>query len=421
MDAGRIRGFTLIELLMTISITTILTGVIVLMLKTSLDAYSFSQQEVLLEKALDDCLGEISGGGFESYGVKDPLEILDVTPTSITFVPVWVDDSQLLKPEHEQSDLLNKNPFILNRPFKAGSFLPITEISTIRQAQETKGQRWKTVPITLKPSQLKDPQKPDDQVFLKGPVDPSSKIRIIFHPDATNFPDCAMTIKWEDNKITRTYQGKTETIPKYNIPGVTLTGFNLQYFDNTNTQVEPKKELISDITAVRISLKVSLGDKTKGGTQTDKNGFTFINIRNTRTTGSGLIIRQGTRIKIPDPKHIRVFSLASVTGIKEGAIIELEARPKVGNIWKISIESGFDGKTPILKKYSIDYPSGTTVYAETINLTTDLPLNFMNLGRNSRYGYGFDKDGHHVVDLEGDVELVVTRMDVDGAALFIRP
>ena len=85
------------------------------------------------------------------------------------------------------------------------------------------------------------------------------------------------------------------------------------------------------------------------------------------------------------------------------------------------IELGYDDKTPILKRYSVQYPAGRTVYAETINLTTDLPLNFMNLGGNGRYDYDFEKETNNVANLEGNVELVVTKMDADGAALFIRP
>ena len=437
------NGLTLIELLVALSIATILIGVVVLMLKTSFDAYSFGQQEVLLEKALDDCLDEISGGGFEEYGIKDSLEVLNVTPTSITFVPLWVDESHTLKPEHEHPELVLKAPFTLNRPFKAGAFLPIAELSAgsrqlSAESRRLKTESWKAVPVTFVLGPRKNPLKPDDEVILNAPVEPGSKIRFLFHPDGANFPDCAMTIsatggsafggKWGGGRIIRTYKGILETIPKYDLPGVTLTDFKLQYFDNTNIEIEPKAELIPDITAVKVSLIATLNTKAASKplaashSPLAKNfGSTFINLRNTRTAGTGLIIRQGTRIKIPDSKHIRVFSLANVAGVKEGGTIELEARPKKGNIWKMIIELGYDDKTPILKRYSVQYPAGRTVYAETISLTTDLPLNFMNLGGNGRYDYDFDKDTNNVANLEGNVELVVTKMDADGAALFIRP
>jgi hypothetical protein len=76
---------------------------------------------------------------------------------------------------------------------------------------------------------------------------------------------------------------------------------------------------------------------------------------------------------------------------------------------------------PVIKEYSIDYPPGLTVYSETINQTTDLPLNFLAIGKNGRYDYDYDDNTENVVDLKGKVMLTVEKMTVDGAALFIRP
>lgn len=402
---------TLIELLMAMSIAAILAGVAVFMLKTCFDAYSFTQQEILLGKALDTSLEEITGGGFESYGIKDVLEILKVSPNSITFVPLWIDDS------HDAAMLKPDIPITLNRPVKPGTFLPIAEVST----PLAKTQIYKTIPITFIPGAHKDSAKPDDRVSLNTPVNANSKIRFVFQPDATNFSDCAMTIKWEGDRITRTYKGRTESIPPYNIPGVRLSGFRLQYFNNTNTEIDPRPELIHNITAIKLSVEAMIEKGAEQKSPPKKEGFVFVGVRNTRTAGRGLIIQRGSRMKIPDSKHIRVFSLSNVSGIKQGGTIELEARPKKGTIWKIRILLGFDDKTPILRRYLIEYPPGRTVYSETINLTTDLPLNFLNLGANGRYDYDYDKNASNLVNLEGDVELVVTKMDATGATLFIRP
>ena len=126
-------------------------------------------------------------------------------------------------------------------------------------------------------------------------------------------------------------------------------------------------------------------------------------------------------MNIPDSHHIRTLSIANVSQIKEGGTIEIEARPQTGDVWKINIELGFkDGKT-IIKKYSIEYPAGNTVYSEVINMTTNLPLNFLTLGATGRYDYDADSGTGDVVLLEGDVELVVTKMDADAASLYVRP
>lgn len=405
------KGLTLIELIVTIGIATILTGVVVFMLTTSFDTYSFGQQDALLDKALDDCLEEIAGGGLESYGIKDALEILKISPTSITFVPLWIDDS------HNVLTLKPNEPITLNRPVKPASSIPIAEIAGGWSGYGAKEQLWRGIPITFIPGVHRDPLKPDDLVFLNTAVD-ADKIRFLFHPETTNFPECAMTIKWDGTKITRTYKGKTEVIPRYNISGVKLSDLRLQYFDNTNTQLKPTPELIPNISAVRLNLEVVTSDKTNQ--RLSRKGFVFINVRNTRTAGRGLLIQKGMRIKIPDSKNIRAFSLANVSGIKDRGVIELEARPKKGTVWRVRILLGFEDNTCLLKRYSIEYPPGRTVYFETVNLTCDLPLNFLNLG-GGRYDYDFDKNASNLVNLEGEVELVVTKMDASGANLFVRP
>ena len=66
----------------------------------------------------------------DTYGIKDSLTILGATPSSITFVPLWVDDSHAVKSRHANAELAPKTPFILNRPVKPGTFAPIAEISS---------------------------------------------------------------------------------------------------------------------------------------------------------------------------------------------------------------------------------------------------------------------------------------------------
>ena len=376
------------------------------MLKTSFEIYSVGQSELLFVKALDESLEEITGSGIDNYGIRDALQILSVGPSSITFAPLWVDNTHITTSKHEHSKLAAISPFRLNRPFKAGAPMPLAEILTPNG--------WRSIPVTLVSGKHKNPLSPDDLIFLNYPVTAGRKIRFIYHPDASNFPDTAMTLAWKDNLITRTYKGKTESIPKYKIPGVKLSDLKFKYFDNTNTKIEPRAELIPNITAVKASLEINFGNQKR-------NGSNFINLRNTRVVGTGLIIQKGTKLKIPDSSHIRVFSISNIIGVKKGDLIELEARPEKGSAWKIKIELDFDQNTPIIRKYSVEYPSGMPVYSKTVNLSLTLPLNFMNLDTTGRYDYDYDKNTTNVVNVEGDVELVITKMEPNGAALFIRP
>jgi len=381
-----------------------------------------------LEKALDEAMDEVSGASFDDYGIKDALEILEITPTSITFVPMWVDDSHTINSEHQDKRLLEKSPFILNRPVKPGAPLPIAEAlaPNLRNTRE----RWRTVPITFIPGQNKDPLRPDDRVFLNEPVAAQSQIRFIFHPEAKDFSDCAVTIKWEGDRITRKYKGKIQSIPSHNVSGVVLSGFSLRYFDNTNSELVPDKDKIPSITGAQINISTALKNTSEGSmlktpfkpqTRVFKEGVTFVSLRNSRAAGGGLLIQQGTRIKVSDSHGVRMFSLSNVSGIKDNGRIELELKPKKGNIWKVIIELGFDADTPLIKKYSIEYPAGNKIFSQVVNLTTDLPLNFMNLSPTASYGFSGELDKRRLVNVTGDVELMVTRMDARGAMLFIRP
>lgn len=415
MDAAGMKksGLTLVELLISITITSILAGTVVLMLKSALDSYNFVQGEMVLQKVLDETLEEIFEGGFDDYGIKDSIEILNAASKSITSAPLWVDESHNLIPLKPNTEM------ILNRPFKAGATLPIAEASSIPRGNRAM-RRWYTVPITFILGAHADPYKPDDIVMLNKPLPAGSSVRFVYQADAAYFPDCRMEIKWAGDRIIRKYNGKEDIIPKHSIKGVAFTDCDFQYFDNTNTLIPFKqdgsmdKELLPQITAVRVTLKAK-------GMGTNKEVSTFISLRNTRSAGAGIVIRKGTKFKIPDSKHIRMFSLSNVIGVKEGDCIDIEAVSKSGESWKVRMELGIKDNVDVIKKYSIEYPSGMSVYSETINLTTDIPFNFLTLGNNGLYDYDFDKGSQNIVNLEGEVTLTVTRMDCSGAALFIRP
>jgi len=403
---GTKHAFTLIELLIAIAISTILGGATVLMLRSGLDAYIYSEEQALIQKVLGETLEEISGESFKAYGIKDALEILEAKEDSITFLPLWVDDS------HRPSG--KKQKFILNRTFSLGSSLPTLEL------RANDREDFVPAPITFIPHQETSKGKPQDSVIPNEPLATGSQAHIVFQPDPQRFSDVIMRLSWDSlgGRFLRIYINKTEVIPKSKYKGFKLTQARFQYFDNTNMEIPAPvlAQLLSAISAVRISL--SLESKSQGKMW---EASRFINLRNSRAFGKGVIIRKGTQIKIPDSYHIRTFSLGNIMGVKDGDIIQLKAQPQQGKAWRITIELGIKNDLPIIERYTIDYPPGLTVYSEEINLSCDLPFNLLTIGRNGRYDYDFDKDVENVVDLKGDVFLSVEEMTVQGAALFIRP
>ncbi|MCH7504063.1 type II secretion system protein [PVC group bacterium] len=413
------KGLTLLELLIAIAIAGMLTGVTLYMLQASLDAYTYSQQEILLEKAIDDCLEEIIQGGFDNLGVKDSLEILDLGETFIRFVPLWTDETHDPSFVHQSSRTAAQKPFILNRPYKPGSFTPIAEI--LEEVSESGKEKWSQIPVTFVPGEKERARELNDKVYLTQAVRAGDRIRFIFHPDAEHFPDCAMTLSWKDDSLSRTYRGLTQSIPGRLPSGGKISQCHFQYFNNMNQELSPLKVNIPNISAVKVSVTASIGHAQEKDIQTQKTGTAFVHMRNTRSSGSGLLIAEGTRIRIPDSEHIRVFSLANIRTFESGDRIVLEAKPETGRMWRIQVTLGYDHDAPVITKYMVEYPPGHVVLSENVNLTTDIPLNFLSLGPDGRYDYDFDKGKENVVFLRGLVDLEVVKMEPRGAALFVRP
>ena len=212
----------------------------------------------------------------------------------------------------------------------------------------------------------------------------------------------------------------TQSIPERLPKGVKISQCHFQYFNNMNQGLSPLKENIPNISAVKVSVTASMKHPQEKDIQTQKTGTAFIHIRNTRSSGSGLLIAEGTRIRIPDSVHIRVFSLANIRALQAGDRIVLEAKPETGRVWRVQVTLGYDHDLPVITKYTVEYPPGHIVLSENVNLTTDIPLNFLSLGPDGRYDYDFDKGKENVVFLRGLVDLEVIKMEPRGAALIVR-
>jgi prepilin-type N-terminal cleavage/methylation domain-containing protein len=400
------NGLTLLELLITIAISSLLGATTVLMLRSSLDAYLYGEEQALINKILDDTLEEISGESFKNYGIKDALQILEARQDAIIFIPLWIDDSHRITTRNQR--------LILNRPFDSGSAIPTLEFRTKDR------EIFEPAPITFIPRQGTIGALQKDVVIPKASLATGSQVNIIFQPDSRISSDVIMRLNWDSQtgQFLRTYKNKTERIPKGQYKGIRLTQARFQYFDNSNTEIVPPvpEQLLSAISAVKISLTLESTAQIK-----KRQAFTFINLRNSRTFGKGITVRKGMQMKIPDSRGIRTLALGNILGIKEGDIIQLKAQPQQGKAWRITVEFGIKNELPIIKKYTIEYPPGFAVYSEKIDASTDAPFNLLNIGKNGRYDYDFDDGIENAVDLKGEVNLFVEEMTAQGAAIFVRP
>lgn len=407
------HGFTLIEFLIVIALIGIIGSVLTLTLSTALDTYHVVSDDIVLQKFLDDTLQEIADGDYEHYGIKDALEFIQAGKNSIFFVPVWINDAHVVQSTGKEK----KQQFPLEKQFKAGASTPIGQALFKAGGYDY----WKTVPLTFQLREKKETVDSADFITLDEELPLGTPIRFLYHPEVTFHPEAIVVIEQSDHKIMRMYQGTRQAIPKDVLANTEIHDLTFQYFNNANSEILPDPgrgfiapELLANITAVKVDLKVALGEKIK-------EGRAFMSIRNTRTSGAGLIIKEGMKIKIPDSDHIRVLSLTNIVGVEEGDQIVLEANAENKSTWRIEIDLGFKNDKAVIKKYAVYYPAGQKIYSEQINLTTDLPLDFLQLGFDGRYDYDVDEKVANIVELKGEVELTVLRMEVEGAALFIRP
>lgn len=407
-------GLTLIELLVSIAIAALIVGVTVFMLRSAVDAYGFAQNEALLQQILREAMDEITDGGVAFYGIKDALTIVSASDDTISFVPPFIDG-----PYDANAD----GEYELSTPIEPGSSIPIGEV------KKEDDKNFYPESVTFVYGKRSQSLEAKDQVAFNDPLPIGSMVHFVYQPDILKNSEALLYIKWDGitKELLRIYRNKTDVIPRHRNPIIKLDEVRFEYYDNTNSQILPEdgralsKYQLSLITAVKIILTAQI--QLKGGKQTERKSLpTFVNIRNTRNAGVGIIIRPETKILIPDSHHIRAFTLANIMGVKEGDMIEFEAKPEEGNGWKIRIFLGInDQGLEIIKKYEVEYPPPNIVFSETINRTVDLGLNFLTLGANGIYDYKYDAASGNFVDLKGKVMLKVNRMDVDGAALYIRP
>lgn len=401
------RSMTLIELLIALAITAMLFGVITLVLVSSLDSFFISQEDISLQRVLDDVLLEITDGKFEHYGLIDAVEFVRLSETDVSFVPLWVDRPQ---------NTGNNKRFTLTKPFEPGKPLPFVEVKS------PYSKSFKPMPVSFYLRGNKGYSSNKDVIEFDKVLSPGSKVRAIYLPKGSA-KNVVFSLDWnrEEGTLTRVYRNIVSAIPRYSTKEISVADIRFEYFDNINAPIpvdlrtkNVDNKLFPFVTAIRVWVKVASKDKFR-------EGFAYVNVRNTRSSGAGIIIREGTSVKIPDSLHIRTLSIMNLLEVKDGGTITIEAKPKVGRAWKLKMELSNKNNKPMIRRYSIEYPPQSIVYTETINMSTDVALNLLTLGGTGRYDYDADPDVEDVVLLEGDVELVVTRMDAAGASLYVRP
>jgi prepilin-type N-terminal cleavage/methylation domain-containing protein len=408
----RKKGFTLIELIVAISLTSIMAGVVIVIFKTSLDTYQYVHESVIVDKISTDILDDIIDGSYQSYGIKDALEIVQASRASMAFVPLWIDDEyffdSLKGPAQE---------FILRQPFKPGASIPVAEIFI----QGDERSIWQAYPINFYFDEKRSGGRSRDTVSFFADPPQGKEVRFVYHPDPDACDGCVMSVGFQDEKVVRGYKKRQKFIPQHLPKGVTLTELTFQYYDNTNTEILPKRKgavLSSDELSLVSAVRVSLGVRYQGFEKTSR---AFINLRNLSVANNGIIIREGTKFKIPDSKEIRAFSLLNIINVRDGGKIVLEARSSKGQSWRFTAEFSAQEEAQVIKRYQVEYPIGQNVLTRNAQHPVSEAFSLLTFDITGKYDYDLEQLDESRVNLEGDVELTVTRMDAAGASLLIRP
>ena len=396
------RAFTLIELLISIAITTIIVGAVYFSLDTALESWGFSRDQLALQKVLSEVMDEVINGTSAVYGARDSMEVMAAGKSRIEYVPPWTDDTH---------SVATKNfVYTLNRRIKPGTAVPIAEIRL------PESRKYQLVPI--KKIESEDADISQVKLGLAAPL--GSELRFTYHPDAKTHADTVKAVWW-DPEAQQVYSEDTEGIENIsrNPFGVKITNMRLRYYDNSNNLITDFEWVdskdINVITGVEVYMEAELG-------QYSQSLISFASLRNAPMRAGYLALREGTRLPVPDSQNIHTLLLTNISGVSSGDEIQIELVPRSGKPWRVKVkfQKKAGGKAKI-ESYTIEYPQQHPVYTEYPRTGVSIGLNLLALGANGLYDYDDDEDIEDFVILEGDVTLEVTKMDCEGAGLFVRP
>jgi len=394
-------AFTLIELIVAIFIMGIMAAVIYFSMATALETWEETRSHLSLQKVISQLMEEIIGNQFQ-YGLKDSIEITSAQAHTIEFIPPWTDDT------HSVTD--PDYIYTLNRKLKPGAGLPIAEVelSDVNRNQ-------------VVPSQIIEMEDNDQTKLRLGvPLPEGIPLRFIFLPDKDQ-PDVITKLWWDYNNRSVYLANKEGTRDlAENLLGVKVSNLMFRYYDNTNNILNKGGEEIPEsdltlITGIEIILEASL----EGYKETLVN---FVNLPNAPRRSGYLTLREGTKIIVPDSADIHALLLTNFSGVSDNDTLELEFIPDEGKTWKIIVTfSRYGTQAPRIDSYSIEYPPNQEIYHEQPKIEASVGLDFLTLGPNGLYDYDIDNDVEDIVILKGPVTMHVSHMDIEGAALFIRP
>ncbi len=397
------RGFTLIELLIAMGVAVLILGVVYFSLSSAMESWHYTRDELALQQVLSGVLEGILDGDDFNPGLRSAIEITRAGDDEVGFVLPWDEEF----PAASDLEMVQLAQYI-----EPGAGAPIAEM----YFPETR--THKPIPVAL--------DNPDDltghpRIKLGFRPLSGSTLRVSYHPDPKRVPEAIATFRYDPGPHTvfQDQASGAEQLGKNNF-GVVITDCSFRYYDLLNNRVvesgDVPPESLPLIGAVEVRLTGTLGAHTL-------TLWGMVMLRNSSRHSGLLVLHPGLHVPIPDSHTIRTFTLTNLVGVSNEDEIQLEARPKFGKIWRVTVRfERFGLARALIAQVTVEYPPGNPVFTDRLRTSVDLGLDLLSIGPGGLYDYDDDPGVDDVVIVEGDpVILAVTKMDMKGAACFIQP
>lgn len=396
-------GFTLIELIVAIAISTIILGAVYFSLNSALESWQYSRDQLGLQQVVSTVLDDVLEGTDWAYGLRSAVEVTRAWENQVIFIPPWTE---------EQPVTGGRRSFQLTQYIRLGAGLPAAELRL------PESEKYRPIPVTWD-----DPDNQTERPRVKPAYElvPGSTVRFSYHPDPDRVPDAAVTMRWdaEDQQLIRERLGSQEVLGT-NLFGVQLSECRFRYYDQLDALIVETGD-VSDrdlltVTAVEVELTGRLGEHTltlRG----------MMMLRNSPRQSGLIILREGLRVPIPASRAIKTLTVTNIVGIDHEDEIQVELRPRVGRIYRVTLRFERYGKArALLAQATIEYPPGHPLVTDRPRTSSDLGWDFLTAGQGGLYDYDDDPNVEDAVLLEEEpVMLTVEKLDVAGAALFVQP
>ena len=253
-------GFSLIELLMSITIILLIVSVIYFCLNSALESWSYSSDQLSLQKVLSETIDTIINGKVGEYGLKDSLQMMEASKREVDFVPPWVDDTH----SAQGKDFI----YSLNREVKPGAPVPVAQVYLSESRQ------WRLAPVAS--VDLENSDKSQVQLLLEVPD--GTPLRFIYHPNPDKNQDLIKKISWDEKEQAVYIEDQNgKEIISQNMFGVKITKMEISYYTNTNQVLTDRENVDETDVPIITGAEVFLEAKINQHTQSLKS---FISLRN---------------------------------------------------------------------------------------------------------------------------------------------